>query len=52
MNPVKWGPGERTSSQESFILVVVILTVEKQEGENQTIKTACGLIPIQAFLFM
>lgn len=51
---VKGGPkGEEwTGSQESFILVVIILTVGKWEGENQTIKTAHGLIPIQAPLFM
>lgn len=54
-SPVRGGLRERrgTGSQESFILVVIIiLTVGKWEGENQTIKTARGLIPIQASLFM
>lgn len=49
MSPVKGAQGELgTGSQESFILVVIILTAGEMGRRTQTIKTACGLIPIQA----
>lgn len=47
MSPDKGAPNgeERTSSQESFIVIAItITTVRKQERENQTIKTTGGLI--------